>query len=97
MPQPVFHRRTIATSISWDGETVVMGGLITENKTTVEDKIPVLGDIPLLGYLFRSKSSMSEKRNLLIFVTARLVDPSGRVIRKSEDQAALLTGASASP
>ena len=86
MFQPVFHVRTIATSISiWDGETVVMGGLITEAQTTTQDKIPVLGDLPLLGYLFRSKSSNSVKRNLLIFVTARLVDPAGRVVRRSDD------------
>ena len=83
LPQPVFHTRTIATSISiWDGQTVVMGGLITEVALNTEDKIPLLGDIPLLGYLFRSKSSNSQKRNLLIFVTARLVDPSGNPIRK---------------
>ena len=83
LPQPVFHTRTIATSISiWDGQTVVMGGLITEEASTSEDKIPFLGDIPLLGYLFRSKTSNSQKRNLLIFVTARLVDPSGNPIRK---------------
>lgn len=84
MPQPIFHSRSIATSISiWDGQTVVMGGLITEGQSTSEDKIPFLGDIPLLGYLFRSKSTKTEKRNLLIFVTAHLVDPAGNRINKS--------------
>ncbi|MDD5483975.1 MAG: hypothetical protein PHP98_10085, partial [Kiritimatiellae bacterium] len=81
--QPIFHSRSIVTSISiWDGQTVVMGGLITEVQDTTEDKIPIVGDIPLLGYLFRSKTSQSVKKNLLIFVTANLVDPAGNKIKK---------------
>ncbi len=83
LQQPIFHSRTITTSISiWDGQTVVMGGLITETQETTEDKVPFLGDIPLLGYLFRSKTDRSVKRNLLIFVTANLVDPAGNKINK---------------
>ena len=49
-----------------------------------EDKVPLLGDLPLLGRLFRSDGERSEKTNLLIFVTARLVDPSGRPLRPNE-------------
>jgi general secretion pathway protein D len=83
MPQPVFTSRNVTTSIViWDGQTVVMGGLIREELTTVKDKIPILGDIPLLGWLFRSEGSYSRKKNLLIFVTARLVDPAGRPIHR---------------
>jgi len=83
MPQPIFKSRNITTSITiWDGQTVVMGGMITERQTTTLDKIPFLGDIPLLGYLFQSKTSSSEKYNLLIFVTANLVDPAGNKINK---------------
>ena len=51
----------------------------------MEDKIPFLGDIPFVGRLFRSRSEWSNKRNLLIFVTARLVDPRGRQISLTED------------
>jgi general secretion pathway protein D len=81
--QPVFHCRDITTQISiWDGQTVVMGGLISEGQVNTEDKVPLLGDIPLLGYLFRSKTSKSVKKNLLIFVTANLVDPAGNKIKK---------------
>jgi general secretion pathway protein D len=64
-----------------------MGGLITEELTKVNDKIPLLGDIPVLGMLFRSKSEKSVKKNLLIFVTAKLVDPAGRLIRQPEADA----------
>ena len=81
MPQPIFTSRNVTTSIViWDGQTVVMGGLIREELTTIKDKIPILGDIPLLGWLFRSEGQYSQKKNLLIFVTARLVDPAGRPI-----------------
>lgn len=81
MPQPVFTSRNVTTSIViWDGQTVVMGGLIREELTTIKDKIPILGDIPVLGWLFRSEGQYSEKKNLLIFVTARLVDPAGRPV-----------------
>jgi len=86
MPQPFFQIRTLETQISiYDGATVVMGGLITESVEKANDRIPILGDIPFIGALFRSKAEKSVKKNLLIFVTAKLVDPAGRLIR-SQDQ-----------
>ena len=89
-PMPVFTSRNVTTSlVVWDGQTVVMGGLIREELVTVKDKIPILGDIPLLGWLFRSEGSYSQKKNLLIFVTARLVDPAGRPVHQ---EGALLPG-----
>ena len=84
IPQPIFSSRNVTTSIViWDGQTVVMGGLIREDVVKVHDKVPLLGDIPLLGHLFRSEGERSQKRNLLIFVTARLVDPAGNPIHKA--------------
>ena len=81
MEQPFFKERSIDTHVSiYNGATIVMGGLITEERKSMEDKIPFLGDIPFVGRLFRSRSEWSNKRNLLIFVTARLVDPRGRQI-----------------
>jgi len=92
MPQPFFHVRTLNTQISiYDGATVVMGGLITEQLTKVNDKIPLLGDIPLIGILFRSQSEQSIKKNLLIFVTAKLVDPAGKSIRNTESDKPAVT------
>jgi general secretion pathway protein D len=85
MEQPFFHTRSISTSILIFNEaTVVMGGMINEIRNDVDDKIPFLGDIPLLGRLFRSRYDHSEKRNLLIFVTARKVDPSGKRVQPPE-------------
>ncbi|MDP6810562.1 MAG: hypothetical protein QGH31_07525, partial [Kiritimatiellia bacterium] len=88
MEQPFFHTRSLNTSISiYNGATVVMGGMINEQRADVNDKVPFLGDIPLIGRLFRSSYEHSEKRNLLIFVTARLVDPNGLPIKKQEEVA----------
>ena len=76
--QPIFSVREVSTRVTlWDGATMVMGGLTREEVKKVEDKVPILGDIPLLGRAFRSKGKSSQKRNLLIFVTARLVSPGG--------------------
>jgi general secretion pathway protein D len=84
IPQPVFSSRNATTSIViWDGQTVVLGGLIREELVTIRDKIPFLGDIPIIGRLFRSEGQQSKKTNLLIFVTARLVDPAGNPIHKT--------------
>ncbi|MFH0909211.1 MAG: hypothetical protein V1929_10650 [bacterium] len=85
IPQPIFSSRNVTTSIViWDGQTVVMGGLIREELIRVKDKIPILGDIPVIGRLFRTEGQSSQKRNLLIFVTARLVDPAGKPIHRGE-------------
>jgi general secretion pathway protein D len=93
MPQPLFASRNVTTSlIVWDGHTVVMGGLIREDLVTIEDKIPLLGDIPILGRLFTNKATKSEKRNLLIFVTARLVNPAGEPINSPRRQGQMTIG-----
>jgi general secretion pathway protein D len=83
--QPFFQTRTVTSKmVVWDGETVVLGGLIREEFTDFTDKIPLLGDIPLVGKLFQSKGSDSQKKNLMIFVTARIVDSSGRPIHRKD-------------
>ena len=79
MEQPFFHVRSVDSKISvYPGATIVMGGLITEQRKAMDDKIPFLGDIPFLGRFFRSHSEQTSKRNLLIFVTTRIVDGRGR-------------------
>ena len=84
--QPVFSTRKVTTSVSiWDGQTVVLGGLIREDVQTIEDKVPLLGDIPILGRAFRSSIDQHFKRNLTVFVTARLIDASGNVILKQAE------------
>ena len=79
MEQPFFHVRSIDSTVQvYPGATIVMGGLITEMRKAMDDKIPILGDIPFIGRLFRSHAEQTSKRNLLIFVTTRLVDVRGR-------------------
>lgn len=81
MEQPFFHVRSVDSSISiYPGATIVMGGLITEARKAMDDKIPFLGDLPFIGRLFRSHAEQTTKRNLLIFVTTRLVDVRGREV-----------------
>ncbi len=65
----ITNKRQIKTSVlADDRETLVLGGLISENFTLSENKVPLLGDIPLLGYFFRSTSQAKENRNLLVFL-----------------------------
>jgi general secretion pathway protein D len=81
--QPVFATRELNTKVNiWDGATVVMGGLTREDVRRVSDKTPFLGDIPVLGRFFRSEGEGSQKRNLLVFVTANLVSPGGSPMRQ---------------
>ena len=76
--QPIFSTREISTEVTiYDGATVVMGGLTRDEVKTVSDKVPILGDLPGVGRLFRSEGETRQKRNLLIFVTANLVSPGG--------------------
>jgi general secretion pathway protein D len=84
--QPIFSARKVTTSVSvWDGQTVVLGGLMREDVQKVEDKTPIIGDIPLFGRLFRTNVDQHIKRNLVIFVTARLVNPGGQPVNLVEE------------
>jgi general secretion pathway protein D len=85
--QPVFSTRKVTTNVSvWDGQTVVLGGLMREDVQKTEDKVPIIGDIPLVGRLFRSNVDQHIKRNLIIFVTARLITPGGLPLNIEEEE-----------
>lgn len=85
--QPVFSVRQVDTQVTiYDGQTVVLGGLMREDVQKVQDKTPILGDVPLAGSLFRSSSNQRIKRNLLIFVSAGLLDPAGQPLIKSVEK-----------
>lgn len=80
---PVFASRKITTALTiWDGQTVAVGGLIREDVQHVQDKLPILGDVPFVGQLFRSESDVTQKKNLTVFVTARLIDPAGSPVNE---------------
>jgi general secretion pathway protein D len=85
--QPVFSTRKVTTNVSvWDGQTVVLGGLMREDVQKTEDKVPLIGDIPLVGRLFRTNVDQHIKRNLVIFVTARLITPGGLPLNPTEEE-----------
>jgi type IV pilus assembly protein PilQ len=73
-PQPITSIREIQTIVSvLSNETVVLGGMVKDNETTIENKVWLLGDIPLLGELFKSTTSQTQKKDLLIFITPKLI------------------------
>lgn len=68
-------KQTADTEVSVNsGDTAVIGGLVRQNNITQERKVPVLGDIPLLGILFRSKAESKEKKEVVIFITPTIVE-----------------------
>ena len=84
--QPVFSVRQVDTQVTvYDGQTVVLGGLMREDVQKVQDKTPIMGDLPVVGAMFRSSANQRIKRNLLIFVTAGLLDPAGQPLTKEID------------
>jgi general secretion pathway protein D len=88
--QPVFSTRKVTTSVSvYDGQTVVIGGLMREDVQKTEDKVPILGDIPLVGRAFRTNTEQHTKKNLVIFVTARIITPAGVPLNEEEDEGLL--------
>ena len=88
--QPVFSTRKVTTSVSvYDGQTVVLGGLMREDVQKTEDKVPILGDIPLLGRAFRTNVDQHTKKNLVMFVTARIITPAGVPVNEEEEEGLL--------
>ncbi len=85
--QPIFSTRKVTTSVTvWDGATVVLGGLMREDIQKVDDKVPFFGDLPVFGRLFRSSADQHIKVNLIIFVTARLINPAGEPIQVGDEE-----------
>ena len=83
---PDFGVEEIVTTVNvWDNQTVVLGGLITSTVITSKQEVPVLGDLPLLGRLFQSTSKSTTKKNLMIFVTALIVDPAGNRVHSDDE------------
>jgi general secretion pathway protein D len=72
--RPVTQKRTIDTTVLvQDNHTIVIGGLIDDSRNSNETKVPGLGEIPLLGWLFKTQSKGDQKTNLYIFLTPRVI------------------------
>nr|MBU1328427.1 hypothetical protein [Candidatus Omnitrophota bacterium] len=79
---PKFTTRNLSTNIVvQNGDTIVLGGLIKESRTNTRTKTPFLGDLPILGALFRKDSDSTTRKNLLIFVTASIMNPEGEKLK----------------
>ena len=80
--QPFFNvRNATASIIVNNNDTVVMGGLMREVVEHTVDRVPILGRFPIIGNLFSRKYDSKQKRNLLIFVTARIIAPTGQTVQ----------------
>jgi tetratricopeptide (TPR) repeat protein len=78
LTREIIGERTVDTQVTvYDGETIVLGGIIRDHVQEITDKVPILGDVPLIGRFFQSRGTHSTKKNLLIFLTCRLVRPDG--------------------
>ena len=83
---PDFTVRQVVTTVNvWDGQTVVLGGLISSTIQSTKEQVPVIGDLPLVGGLFQSSSKTTQKKNLMIFVTATIVDPAGNRVHSDDE------------
>ena len=83
---PSFTVRQVVTTVNvWDNQTVVLGGLISSSLQSTKDKLPVIGDLPFVGRFFQTQSKTTQKKNLMIFVTATIVDPAGNRVHTDDD------------
>lgn len=83
----ITNKRSIKTTVlADDGETIVLGGLIKDDLTRSERKVPLLGDIPLIGALFRSTSNSWEKRNLVLFLRPTILVDNQRLVDMSRQR-----------
>lgn len=90
---PIFSTRKVKTAITiYDGYTVAVGGLMREDVQSVNDKVPILGDLPFVGRLFQSEAENHIKSNLIIFVTAEIIDATGRRMQTATSNPANSSG-----
>jgi general secretion pathway protein D len=86
LPLPHFRLRQVTTSVSvYDAQTVVLGGLISDNVTKIKNQVPILGDLPIVGRLFQNEASSKSKKNLMIFVTPTVINPDGTRFHSDEE------------
>ncbi|MES2465699.1 MAG: Amuc_1098 family type IV pilus outer membrane protein [Verrucomicrobiota bacterium] len=82
--QPVFSAINETASVQiYDGETVTIGGLSDAKYETINDKVPLFGDIPFIGHLFRSNVTKVSRKAAIYFVTVKVVDPSGMGLKEA--------------
>ncbi|MEN9991943.1 MAG: hypothetical protein RLZZ224_1645, partial [Verrucomicrobiota bacterium] len=80
--QPVFSTTRAETNVTVaDGSTIIIGGLVEERIQNVQDQVPILGDLPMIGRFFQSYSRQPIRKNIILMVQVELQDPSGQPYR----------------
>ena len=83
--QPIFRTNRISTAVKvYDGATVVLGGVLQDRRVNVRDKVPMVGDIPLLGQFWKSKVELVDRKAFVGVVTVRVLDPSGQPVNQAQ-------------
>lgn len=73
--EPAINVTEISTqALVSNGQTLVLGGIFQSEELTGDEKVPVLGDLPLVGHLFKKQMRSKEKREILIFITLKIID-----------------------
>ena len=73
--EPAINVTEISTqALVGNGQTLVLGGIFQSEELTGDEKVPVLGDLPLVGHLFKKQMRSKEKREILIFITPKIID-----------------------
>ena len=81
----ITNRRSIQTTVLADnGDTIVLGGLISDDRTTVKSQVPVLGDIPVLGNLFKSRQTERVKRTLFVFLRPTILRDRASIVAAAD-------------
>lgn len=84
---PIVNQRQADTTVAVkDGDTIILGGIIRNTVTSKVNKIPILGDIPILGNLFKSTDKSSQKTELMVFLTPRVVRNPDEAVKLREDE-----------
>jgi general secretion pathway protein D len=94
VPDLILNKREISTTVTVDdGQIIALGGLIDENERRAIEKVPLLGDIPVLGNLFRSRSRNRTKTNLMVFLRPTVIRTDAQSIAVASDRYDYIRGA----
>jgi len=86
LPLPHFRLKQVTTSANvWDGQTLLLDGLNSADSVALQSGVPVLGDLPLVGPLFKNQTTNAWQKSLIILVTPTIIDASGQRIHKGSD------------
>ncbi|MCB1208266.1 MAG: hypothetical protein KDK97_03010 [Verrucomicrobiales bacterium] len=81
--QPIFQTNKVTTGVKiWDGATIVLGGVMYEQAIEVNDKVPIIGNIPLIGRFWKSNVTSIDRKNVIFFVNVRVINPAGQPVNE---------------